>query len=1196
MRAGWWHLALVAVAVAACGGDGKRQAAYARRIQSPHELIGGPKALGTIGDWAMGNHHIRVVIQDKGWSRGFGIFGGGIIDADLQRPDAEGNALGGNGKDAFGEYFPALFLQAFDVADQPTAAGTLPAIEVLADGKDGGPAIIRTRAAGGDFLTMFRDIIDVGLPQRNMRYETDYIVRPGARHVEIVGRLVNLDANSTADLTGQGLRGLLQQLGNVSIDIPIGDVMVFAGGQSVFLPGGVRRTGKDPKRAGFDLRFSLEQAYKNYAELSPAVPSAERAWLPGLVVDFLATAGDGVSYGIAAGEDPEHNYVWKHRATYGLDETAKVSPHAMLVPFLIASVGMYYVDPPAELARAGQPGDTFEYRRYLIIGNGDVASVRDELFEIRGQKRTGRFEGNVQEKLLGAPGIATLHGEVRDARGELAEGAWVHVYDADRLPYTQARVDAAGRFRADVEAGSYFWRVTAPGRWPFPSLEALDEARFTVGTGEDRWFNIVIDAPGELVVSVIDPSGRPLPAKVSAVDTYDPSFDGQDPMDFLFDLSLGEERRSTDLTYLDAPAERRRQFVEEVFYTPGGEGRAPLRPGTYDIYVSRGLEYDLVVERGVKIEAGKVRQVHAVLTRVVDTSDYVSADLHVHTIHSIDSGTPIAAQVTSAAAEGVELLVSSEHNFLSDFRPAIHELGLQDFVQSVVGVELSTLEMGHFNGFPLTPDPDVPSRFPLVEACFKSNGEKVNGTAFDWVQCSPQQLFDNLRALGAYGEDDTIVQVNHPRDNILGYFNEYYLNPYTALAEAPSDDNYPGSGILYPHNADTEQWAPEKLSLDFDALEVLTGKRQDLLHAFVIPESASDQVVADARDYVCSTGHPDNDRGRVLLRKGGYIHYPGAVDDWLHLLNRGERITATGNSDSHGAEEEMGAPRNFFYVPRDSDEPEERRDVHVGELSPLDLVHAIKSRRGTVTNGPFLDVRVRTATADTGVPPCSSFDSAKRCREESCLWNPSAEICTPPVRYWHVGDTVRYGASNAGRSVDFEIVVRRAPWVSVDRVVVYANGEVLDVIALPAQTEIVLPRSYVFDVDTVVVLEAHGDASLFPVVTPKEDPPTNIADALSSVVGSIGTTSKSKNDGVSGPAYVQKVRPYALTNPIWLDIDASGEFDAPGNLLGPQPAPSATCPEVRAAEPTVDLFASPRGRGKGERTDIRRIFGVGHSH
>ena len=62
---------------------------YARRVESVGELIGGPGAIGEVGDYLIGNQKIRVVLQNQGWSRGFGIFGGGIIDADIVRPGTQ---------------------------------------------------------------------------------------------------------------------------------------------------------------------------------------------------------------------------------------------------------------------------------------------------------------------------------------------------------------------------------------------------------------------------------------------------------------------------------------------------------------------------------------------------------------------------------------------------------------------------------------------------------------------------------------------------------------------------------------------------------------------------------------------------------------------------------------------------------------------------------------------------------------------------------------------------------------------------------------------------------------------------------------------------------------------------------------------------------------------------------------------------
>ena len=81
---------------------------------------------------------IRVVIQNAGFSRGFGVYGGGLIDADIRRVDEQGRGgsqkLGGN--DIFAEMFPSFFFQAV-ACDK---------VEVLSDGTK---AYVTTDAASG---------------------------------------------------------------------------------------------------------------------------------------------------------------------------------------------------------------------------------------------------------------------------------------------------------------------------------------------------------------------------------------------------------------------------------------------------------------------------------------------------------------------------------------------------------------------------------------------------------------------------------------------------------------------------------------------------------------------------------------------------------------------------------------------------------------------------------------------------------------------------------------------------------------------------------------------------------------------------------------------------------------------------------------------------------------------------------------
>lgn len=1177
----WRHISVLLVALSVWRCDNDEGPIYARRITSAHELIGGPKAIGQVGDWLIGNSQFRVVIQDQGWSRGFGIFGGGVIDVDLQRPGVHSSAAGGTGNDYFGELFPALFLEAWDV-DKQFEVGKkasdrieLAAIEVLKDGSDGREAIIRTRASGGDFLTTVGELNDVALPPAGLRFETDFIVRPGTRHLEVIARIKNVVPGASLDLSASGLLSLLQTFGAAGISqiqLPVGDVALFGGGNKVFVPGAVCQAqqiaGNPPvcnvnqpaKPVGFDIRYSVEASQK-FSQQLPA--------LPGLIADFVAATAPGVSYGLAMA-DSERNFVALNATDYARDQQAQISKHALLLPFIIdAFTGVYYAVPPSSLAPAGEPGDIFEFKKYLVVGHGDVGSVRDELYRIRNVD-TGEFSGTIVNGLTGA------------AESE----ASVLLFDRDKRPFSQVQTDENGNFRCDLEPGNYFFRVLAPGRYPFPKANSPDAEKvfFEMPAGKNVYRRIELPAPAELVVQAFDEAGRRVPAKVTVVSTYGSEHDGQDPKEFLFDLSLGEARRPTDLSHTLPPPDRTRQYIETQFLLEGGVGSVPVRPSpcvngrcaTYDIYVTRGPEYAAHVERQRELREGERYQISAKLVRTVDTENYVGADLHVHSRNSVDAYAQVRDRVTNAAAEGIEVLVATDHNYITDYQPEIQSLGLQDWLTSVVGTELSTLEMGHFGAFPLNVDAGSATHLPLVKMCFNKDASKVNGTAFDWVQCEPQEIFDNLRSLGRFGRE-TIIQINHPRDAILGYFNEYFLNPYVPTPETPNALNYPAAGLfLTPHNSETQQFEPSRFSWDFDAIEILTGKRLDQLHAFTLPVSATDNEVLESRDFLCANGHPFNGRGKVLLREGGYPAYPGAVDDWLNMLNMGRVYTATGNSDSHEMESEIGYPRTYLYVePKD----DQRQDRTMNHVSDLDVVAAIRSHRATVSNGAFLDMRVRTANA--------------------------ADLQGGPV-YWNIGETVRYDRSNINQRVVLEIVLQSPPWAKVEEIRLYANGVVIKRIAVPQGQDPLTGRDvddnnvFVIDDlsfvrDTVLVAEAVGEQNLFPYVIPREDPPANISSALGALVESFGAGATfATADGIHAPNPIQVVKPYALTNPIWLDIDADGSFVPPG-IAGafPGPAPIGSCPvaTMRTPLPAEKLFFTPPAQARRyQRWDIRKVL------
>jgi hypothetical protein len=169
--------AAVLLCAAACS-QGPR--AFAGQVQSRSELVGGPRAIGEVGDWRLSNGRVRFIVQDKGSARVYGTFGGSLIDADLERPgelDPKGRPLG---KDGLGELFPAYFLSAVE----PTK------IQLIDDGSAGGTARIRVSGKQSEFLTSTKFIDDATIGS-GLSFAVDYALGPADDFLTITSSVVN---------------------------------------------------------------------------------------------------------------------------------------------------------------------------------------------------------------------------------------------------------------------------------------------------------------------------------------------------------------------------------------------------------------------------------------------------------------------------------------------------------------------------------------------------------------------------------------------------------------------------------------------------------------------------------------------------------------------------------------------------------------------------------------------------------------------------------------------------------------------------------------------------------------------------------------------------------------------------------------------------------------------------------------------
>ncbi len=1009
------------LALAACGDTPPH--ARAQVIGSLEDTIGGPHAIGRIGDFLLENDRIRLVISDTGVSRDpsklstYGrvntTFGGSLVDADLRR-----DGVGQHGNDQLAELLPGFLFTVIN----PTK------VEITRRGDDGGPAEVTVTGTGGDLLQMIA-LLNTGLMfPSNLTFQNIYRLYPGKNYVEIETVVTNgpmgahpfpyLDPTQLDNLLGRNI----PNIANLQLSVPMGQLPLLGGEQELFAPG----------IAGFNVKYAIEDSYA----MAGGFPS-----FPGLAVDFLASKGEGVSYGLTI-PDAASNYVKTYKAGYpGQDLT----PYSMLIPFTYAGVaGVFMAKPPAQLA----PNESFSFTSYFVIGKGDVASVADVIYELRKQE-TGTFGGRVVDERTQAP----------------VPHANVFVLDAKLQPVDQIETDEGGAFLATLPPGSYSYRVLADDRVTASTASITIKARQQTGA------LIQMKSPATVVVAVIDELGRHAPAKITLIATFDTANQNKDPRSFLFSLPFGERRRPTAF-------DGGNRYIEGAWWTKDGRIEAHVRPGTYDIVVSRGPEYELTTKR-VTVADGSFVAEQLVLQRAYSTDGWVGGDFHIHALPSTDSGTPIDARVISCAAEGLEVAVSTDHNYITDYAPVIASSGLDPWLLGIPGMELTTFEMGHFNGYPLKVDPG-----------------STRGGEFVWANQPPQKLFDQLRAL-AVDPTNSIVQVNHPRQQVLGYFAQFFIDAVTA-------EPYTPAGILGVFAPYGDEFQPDKMSYDFDAIELLTGRKTENIHTYRAPNPLPPGPFPN----------PQPVPGKIVVGSDGKASFPGVVETWFTMLDRGHKATGMGTSDAHHLlGDEPGYARTLLFVGKGKDTP--------GGFTRDDVVRAIRGHHAITTTAPFLDM-----TIGTGM----------------------------------IGDTI----VAPGGGIDVRVRVRAPTWGAVNRLVIYSNSAIVADQTIPAAqgTDYETMVHLNLTKDAWVVAEVYGVTNMFPVSTPVELPPldaTVIIKALSAGLdlSSLPVTATLK------PDQIHTSTPYAITNPIWVDIDGNG-WNPPKSALRRIPGPSKPRPDVRA--------------------------------
>jgi hypothetical protein len=248
-----------------------------------------------------------------------------------------------------------------------------------------------------------------------------------------------------------------------------------------------------------------------------------------------------------------------------------------------------------------------------------------------------------------------------------------------------------------------------------------------------------------------------------------------------------------------------------VLVAPGGTEVA-VPPGSYLLYATGGLDHTLARQE-LFADAGESYAADFALQPLdLRPAGTLWADLHVHGAASFDSGIPDADRVRSFAAAGVDVIAATDHDFTVDYQDALVAEGLDGQMVVLGGLETTQLipwmdvpgddfprVIGHFNFWPLVPDPAQPR----------------GGAPWD-ERVEPGELFDLMAPLVG---DDGVMMLNHPWDKPqfgrdLGYLRAINFDPRRAI---PAEDDGTAQGLL------VRRPGAGRRNVDFDVLEVING-------------------------------------------------------------------------------------------------------------------------------------------------------------------------------------------------------------------------------------------------------------------------------------------------------------------------------------------------------------------------------------
>jgi hypothetical protein len=220
----------------------------------------------------------------------------------------------------------------------------------------------------------------------------------------------------------------------------------------------------------------------------------------------------------------------------------------------------------------------------------------------------------------------------------------------------------------------------------------------------------------------------------------------------------------------------------------------------------------------------------------------------------------------------------------------------------------------------------------------------------------------------------------------------------------------------------------------------------------------------------------------------------------------------------------------MVYVGAAKDQP--------GAFSSRDIVEAVRAHHTIATNGPLVEMYVEGAAGRA-----------------------------------MIGDDVNV----SGGAVKVAVVVRAPSWAPAQTITLWANSAIVETRTIPAgqaanfETEFTLALTR----DTWVVAEVTGSKNMFPLVVPVEVPGLDANVLITALSSGLDLSSLPLTSSLRPPD-LHPVLPFAITNPIWINVDG-GAWTPPKSPV-PNRKPGQVPPGAAAATPpdvTKQFAAAP---------------------